>query len=160
MCVEAVGGLMYAFGIYSSRLKGHFALSQKQLDYVSIAGTLGGNVGVQWGEPSFDRVRRVLRRVPADAQAVAVGGMSTAAAVAHPRGAPLLGEACPDCGAPGAPRVQRPAHAPRGPVPNSNLRFDFNVSVRDSFDECSSAVLRELDESDRFVQNSAESTSM
>ena len=43
---------------------------------------------------------------------------------------------------------------------NSNLSPDFNVSVRDSFDASSSAVLRELDESNRFVQKSAESTSM
>ena len=49
---------------------------------------------------------------------------------------------------------------PRLAVPNSNLQLDFNVSVRDSFDATSSAVLRELDESDRFVQKSAESTSM
>ena len=45
-------------------------------------------------------------------------------------------------------------------VPNSNLQLDFNVSVRDSFDEISSAVLRELDQSNRFVQKSAESTSI
>jgi len=46
------------------------------------------------------------------------------------------------------------------PVPNSNLQLDFNVSVRDSFDEIFSVVLRELDESNRFVQKSAESTSI
>ena len=46
------------------------------------------------------------------------------------------------------------------PGPNSNLQLDFNVSARDGFDATSSAVLRELDESDRFVQKSAESTSM
>jgi hypothetical protein len=45
-------------------------------------------------------------------------------------------------------------------VPNSDLQLDFNVSVRDSFDAASSAGLRELDESDRFVQKSAESTPM
>ena len=50
--------------------------------------------------------------------------------------------------------------AERATVPNSNLQTDFNVSVRDGFDEISSAVLRELDESNRFVQKSAESTSM
>ena len=48
----------------------------------------------------------------------------------------------------------------RAPVPNSNLQLDFNVSVHDSFDASSSAVLRELDESNRFVQKSAESTSI
>ena len=42
----------------------------------------------------------------------------------------------------------------------SNLQPDFNVSVFECFDTSSSAVLRELDESDRFVQKSAESTSM
>ena len=36
----------------------------------------------------------------------------------------------------------------------------FNVRVFGSFDASSSAVLRELDESDRFVQKSAESTSI
>ena len=52
------------------------------------------------------------------------------------------------------------ARAQQQTVPNSNLQLDFNVSVRDSFDDISSAVLRELDESNRFVQKSAESTSM
>ena len=42
----------------------------------------------------------------------------------------------------------------------SNLQPDFNVRVCDSFDASSSTVLRELDESNRFVQKSAESTSM
>ena len=45
-------------------------------------------------------------------------------------------------------------------VCKSNLQHDFNLSVRDSFDARLSAVLRELDESNRFVQKSAESTSM
>ena len=44
--------------------------------------------------------------------------------------------------------------------PNSNLQSDFNVIVGDRFDVRLSAVLRELDESDRFVQKSAESTSI
>ena len=44
------------------------------------------------------------------------------------------------------------------PVWIPNLQPDFNVRVRDSFDAISSAVLRELDESNRFVQKSAEST--
>ena len=43
---------------------------------------------------------------------------------------------------------------------NSNLQPDFNVRICDSFDASSSAVLRELDESNRFVQKSAESTSI
>ena len=47
----------------------------------------------------------------------------------------------------------------RFPAWNSNLQPDFNVRVCDRFDASSSAVLRELDESDRFVQKSAESTS-
>ena len=41
-----------------------------------------------------------------------------------------------------------------------NLQPDFNVRVCDRFDARFSAVLRELDESTRFVQKSAESTSM
>jgi hypothetical protein len=46
------------------------------------------------------------------------------------------------------------------PAWQPNLQPDFNVRVCDSFDASSSAVLRELDESNRFVQKSAESTSM
>ena len=42
----------------------------------------------------------------------------------------------------------------------SNLQLDFNVSIRDSFDAKLSAVLRELDESNRLVQKSAKSTSI
>ena len=45
-------------------------------------------------------------------------------------------------------------------VPNSNIQLDFNMSVCVGFDATSSAVLRELDESNRFVQKSAESTSI
>ena len=41
---------------------------------------------------------------------------------------------------------------------NSNLQSDFNVRICDRFDASSSAALRELDESNRFVQKSAEST--
>jgi hypothetical protein len=43
---------------------------------------------------------------------------------------------------------------------NSNLQPDFNVRTCDSFDASSWAVLRELDESNRFVPKSAESTSI
>jgi hypothetical protein len=46
------------------------------------------------------------------------------------------------------------------PVPNSNLQLDFNVSVFECFDTSSLVLLRELDESNRFVQKSAESTSI
>ena len=42
----------------------------------------------------------------------------------------------------------------------SNLQPDFNVSAFECFDTSSSAGLRELDESDRSVQKSAESTSI
>jgi hypothetical protein len=49
--------------------------------------------------------------------------------------------------------------AARDAVWKSNLQPDFNVRVCDSFDAISSAGLRELDESNRFVQKSAESTS-
>ena len=47
-----------------------------------------------------------------------------------------------------------------GPVWKSNLQPDFNVSVIERIAPDSSAVLRELDESNRFVQKSAESTSI
>ena len=46
------------------------------------------------------------------------------------------------------------------PVCKSNLQPDFNVRVFECFDTSTSAVLRELAESNRFVQKSAESTSI
>ena len=49
--------------------------------------------------------------------------------------------------------------SPFSTVWKSNLQPDFNVGVIERIAPCSSAVLRELDESDRFVQKSAESTS-
>ena len=42
----------------------------------------------------------------------------------------------------------------------SNLQLDVNVRVCGRFDASSSVVLRELDESHRFVQKSAKSTSI
>ena len=48
---------------------------------------------------------------------------------------------------------------PRKRVWKSNLQTDFNVRVCDRFDASSSVVLRKLDDSNRFVQKSAESTS-
>jgi hypothetical protein len=47
-----------------------------------------------------------------------------------------------------------------GSVWKSNLQPDFNVRVIERCGPDSFAVLRELDESDRFVQKSAESTSI
>ena len=46
------------------------------------------------------------------------------------------------------------------PARTSKLQPDFNVRVFERFDASASALLRELDESHRFVQKSAESTSM
>ena len=48
----------------------------------------------------------------------------------------------------------------RDAVWKSNLQSDFNVSVCDGFDATCSNVRRELDESNRFVQKLAESTSI
>ncbi|KAK7241758.1 glutathione S-transferase [Aureococcus anophagefferens] len=49
---------------------------------------------------------------------------------------------------------------PTSPVWKSNLQPDFNVRACERFDATLSAVLRELDESNRSVQKSAESTSI
>ena len=58
-------------------------------------------------------------------------------------------------------RRGRSASPRRGPPAwNSNVQPDVNVRVGDRFDARLSAVLRELEESHRFVQKSAESTSM
>ena len=48
----------------------------------------------------------------------------------------------------------------RYPVWKSNIQTDFNVSVIERFGPASSAELREFDESNRFVQKSAKSTSI
>jgi hypothetical protein len=53
-------------------------------------------------------------------------------------------------------RVTIDGVASRRAARESNLQLDFNVSVFECFD--TSAVLRELDESNRSVQKSAEST--
>ena len=50
--------------------------------------------------------------------------------------------------------------SPRRAAWESNLQPDFNVRAIECFDTSTSVVLRELDESDRFVQKSAESTSI
>ena len=57
---------------------------------------------------------------------------------------------------------EQPGRQPENRVARcpSNLQPDFNVSVRASFDASPSVVLRELEESNRFVQKSAESTSI
>ena len=49
---------------------------------------------------------------------------------------------------------------PFSSVCKTNLQPDFNVRVLECFDTITSAVLRELAESNRFVQKSAESTSI
>ena len=56
--------------------------------------------------------------------------------------------------------VVRVVDADRQPVWIPNLQPDFNVSVIERFGPDSFAVLRELDKSNRFVQKSAESTSI
>ena len=59
-----------------------------------------------------------------------------------------------------AQRVRERARAGLVACVEFNLQPDFNVRICDSFDASSSAVLRELDESTRFIQKSAKSTSM
>ena len=56
--------------------------------------------------------------------------------------------------------VQRQVFEPLIPVWKSNLQPDFNVRVFECFDTNTSAALRELAESNRSVQKSAESTSI
>ena len=56
--------------------------------------------------------------------------------------------------------VEGRARVAAPPVWKSNIQPDFNVRVIERFVPDSSAVLRELDESNRFVQKSAESTSI
>ena len=58
------------------------------------------------------------------------------------------------------PRPGKPPAPALYAVCKSNLQSDFNVRVFEFFNASSSAVLRELDESNRFVQKLAESTSI
>ena len=53
-----------------------------------------------------------------------------------------------------------PNARPWGTVCKSNLQPDFNVRVCECFGTSTAAVLRELAKSNRFVQKSAESTSI
>ena len=57
-------------------------------------------------------------------------------------------------------KPRRFSHQTSTTVWKSNLQHDFNVCVIERIAPYSSAVLRELDESNRFVQKSAESTSI
>ena len=68
-----------------------------------------------------------------------------------------LSKPCPGCG---APVCKISGCNVMWPVCKSNLQPDFDVSVFECFDTSSSVVLRELDERNRSVQKSAESTSI
>jgi hypothetical protein len=72
----------------------------------------------------------------------------------HPR----RGSSCSACGGPPTSWSCPSSSSP--PARESNLELECNVSVFERFDASTSAVLRDLDESDRSVQKSAESTSM
>ena len=104
-------------------------------------------------------VARVQARVPGATPDL--GACKTAAALEHCKRANRL-FGFPLCFFVG--NVSRGDGAPRElwcvGASKSNLQPDFNVSVRDRFDTSTSAVLRDLDESNRFVQKSAESTSI
>ena len=99
---------------------------------------------------------RVGDRARDAADAARVGARRRRASTAGGRAAPRAG--------PRPPRRRALAHrariAPRRAARNSNLRPDFNVRAIERFGPDAFALLRELDESDRFVQKSAESTSM
>jgi len=66
--------------------------------------------------------------------------------------------------APGGPALRVAVRTPEAPLSvavwKSNLQPDFNLNIFERFDASSSALLRELDESNRFVPKSAKSTSI
>ena len=76
-------------------------------------------------------------------------------AVAEAREAVRVGERVEVRAVRAGPDRRRPV-----PVCKSNLQPEFNARVIERFGPDSSVVLRELDESNRFVQKSAESTSI
>lgn len=49
LVVESVGGLMYAFSLYSETLKRTYGLSQGAVQTIGTAANIGGNVGVHAG---------------------------------------------------------------------------------------------------------------
>ena len=101
-------------------------------------------------------------------EARAMGGrvarkkLSLRAAAPPPTAADFLAAALPNDGGgdSGDDEAHQDLSAQSLAVPNSNLQLDFNVSVRECFDATSLASLRELEERNRFVQKSAESTSI
>jgi hypothetical protein len=104
--------------------------------------------------------REVARRGPRGVDALGLRGLGAEVGEDDDEGAEQRGD--DDLGRVVRARGLREVRDERveAPVWKSNLQPDFNVRVCDSFDASSSAVLRELDESNRFVQKSAESTSM
>ena len=98
-------------------------------------GTFSGGIGVSLTLFVFERVRRRL----VSSTALDFESLGTSSATRS-------GTCCSS------------SRSSSSSVWKSNLQPDFNVSV--CFDTSSSAVLRELNESHRFVQKSAESTSI
>ena len=98
---------------------------------------------------------------PAPAPAAAAEGpAATTRASAAAAAPPATGGACLGASMLRHRKSMRFVSLELAPVPKPNLQPDFNVSVFECFDTSSSAGLRKRDESDRFVQKSAESTSI
>ena len=49
LLVERVGGILYAFSVYSPDLKSHFNMTQYELDLYASGANWGGNFGVHFG---------------------------------------------------------------------------------------------------------------
>ena len=49
LLVECIGGMFYAFSVYSPDLKAHFNMTQYELDLYASGANWGGNFGVHFG---------------------------------------------------------------------------------------------------------------
>ena len=113
---------------------------------------------------AFRRAFAALGAAPEDASVVAVADVVRDGAARAACAAAALGDLrCRRAAAAGAAWCGLLGHCTQEEpqaVWKSNLQPDFNMRVIERFGSDPSALLRELDESDRFVQKSAESTSI
>ena len=159
--------------LYGRRYK--TALDVRALGFEKMGHFLARCDGLATSGSRRAAVRRVETPKPPESDDECVDGAAPAAAPAAPPPLPALESPRDDASSASEPSGDGAAPAPGAGSPRPaetgqllwfstvwkpNLQPDFNVSVFECFDTSSSAGLRELDESDRSVQKSAESTSI
>ena len=150
-------------GLEGLTLRGRDAIDAKARELLSVVGRLDRVVAFRPGDKLGLELKQVGEwAVVMAAPAAVESKVRLGDVLAAVDGADVLLEPYDDM-------FRRVVAATQSPVPftltfrpawHSNLQPDFNVRICDGFDASSSAVLRELDESNRFVQKSAESASI